>query len=294
MQDVKKDRNLYIGGSDVSVILGISPFRTRWELLQEKAGLIENDFEGNCYTEYGNIMEEKIRNYINEFETDKFVEGKHINEDIRCHTDGENKTTILEIKTTSQIKKEVNDYKIYLVQLLLYMNETKRKKGKLAVYERPEDFNEEFDSDRLYIYDIELKDYKELINDIYEAIEQFRIDLLKLKENPFLTEEELEPKDLLILTKELEDIELHLKDYNSLVSRQKQLKNDIYNKMLEYKRKGFKTFGGKITLVYATEDKEIQVFDEDKFKEENPELYEKYLTNKIQKGKSGFIKYTSK
>ena len=47
------NRDKYIGGSDISAIMGISPFKTRWEVLQEKAGLLESEFTGNKYTEYG-------------------------------------------------------------------------------------------------------------------------------------------------------------------------------------------------------------------------------------------------
>ena len=65
MQNVKVDRDKYIGGSDIPIIMGISQFKTRFELLLEKAGLKENTFDGNEYTEYGNIMEPKIRDYIN-------------------------------------------------------------------------------------------------------------------------------------------------------------------------------------------------------------------------------------
>ena len=36
MQDVTKDRDKYIGGSDVPIIMGLSPFKTRWQLLREK------------------------------------------------------------------------------------------------------------------------------------------------------------------------------------------------------------------------------------------------------------------
>ena len=76
MQNVKVDRDKYIGGSDIPIMMNISPFKTRWELLQEKAGLVENTFDGNQYTEYGNVLEPKIRDYINESQKDKFVEGK--------------------------------------------------------------------------------------------------------------------------------------------------------------------------------------------------------------------------
>ena len=62
MQDtVKQDRDKYIGGSDIPAIMGISQFKTRYQLLREKAGLEQDTFTGNKYTEYGNIMEPKIR-----------------------------------------------------------------------------------------------------------------------------------------------------------------------------------------------------------------------------------------
>ena len=43
------------------------------------------------------------------------------------------------------------------------MQETKKSFGYLAVYERPEDFNEEFDSNRLHTYRLDIEDYKELL-----------------------------------------------------------------------------------------------------------------------------------
>ena len=48
--------------------------------------------------------------------------------DLRYHSDGVNKTTMLEIKSTSQIKNDVNDYQLYLVQLLLGMQLNNVKK----------------------------------------------------------------------------------------------------------------------------------------------------------------------
>ena len=146
MQPVTIDRDKYIGGSDIPIIMGISPFKTRFDLLLEKAGLKENNFTGNEYTEYGNILEPKIRNYINF--TDEingygggFEEYKTIKGDVRCHLDGFNEHEVLEIKTTSQIHEDINDYKTYLVQLLFYMQTVNVEFGLLAVYERPTDFN---------------------------------------------------------------------------------------------------------------------------------------------------------
>ena len=292
-KSVKDDRERYIGGSDSPIILGISPFKTRYELLLEKAGLKEDDFEGNQFTEYGNMMEEKIRSYINEKYDTAFVEGKHIEGDIRCHTDGENKDYILEIKTTSEIHENVDDYKTYLVQLLFYMYHTRRHLGMLAVYERPEDFNEEFEKERLHIYSVKIEDYEELINKINNAVDQFRIDLQKLKENPFLTEEDLLPIDLTKISYEIIALENKLKEYKKMEQEQKELKEQLKKAMEE---KGIKSWqtpnGAKITLVEDGKDKEVMKFNEKKFMEENQDIYNNYLETKIQKGKNGYVLIT--
>ena len=292
-KSVKEDRERYIGGSDSPIILGISPFKTRYELLLEKAGLKEDDFEGNMYTEYGNVMEEKIRSYINEKYDTAFVEGKHIEGDIRCHTDGENKDYILEIKTTSEIHENVDDYKTYLVQLLFYMYHTRRRLGMLAVYERPEDFNEEFEKERLHIYSIKIEDYEELIYKINNAVDQFIIDLQKLKENPFLTEEDLLPIDLTKISYEIIVLENKLKEYKKIEQEQKELKEQLKKAMEE---KGIKSWqtpnGAKITLVEDGKDKEVMKFNEKKFMEENQDIYNNYLESKIQKGKNGYVLIT--
>ena len=62
-ETVKKDREKYIGGSDIPIIMNLSPFKSRYDLLLEKAGYKEDTFSGNIFTEYGNIMEEKIREH---------------------------------------------------------------------------------------------------------------------------------------------------------------------------------------------------------------------------------------
>lgn len=293
MQAVTIDRNKYIGGSDIPIIMGISPFKTRFDLLLEKACIKDDDFTGNVYTEYGNVLEPKIREFINKDRVDKFEEGKYIENDIRCHTDGINSDTVLEIKTTSQIHNTIEDYKVYLVQLLFYMQYTKRDYGKLVVYNRPEDFNEDFDENRLQIFDIKLNDYTDLLDKINKAVDQFRIDLEKVKENPFITEEELMPIDLTDLSNKIVAIENKLIEYKALEKEQKELKDQLKKAMENNDIKSWETPNGvKITLVQDTPDKEILKFNEEKFKEEQKEIYSNYLETKIQKGKSGFVKIT--
>ena len=304
MQAVTIDRDKYIGGSDIPIIMGISQFKTRFDLLLEKAGLKENDFTGNEYTEYGNVMEPKIREYVNKTFDKEFIEGKHINGDIRVHTDGEDKDAILEIKTTSQVHEKLDDYKVYLVQLLFYMQETKKCFGYLAVYERPEDFNEEFDSKKLRTYRLDIEDYKDLLDQINKAVDQFRIDLAKVKENPFITEEELMPTDLTKLSNKVVALEKQLAEMKKVEEKSKELKAQLKATMENNNIKKWETPSGvKITLVEDKADEIAieKVVNEELFRNENLKLVEQYelkqaeyLEDKevIKKGKAGYVKIT--
>ena len=295
---VVQNREKYIGGSDIPIIMGISPFKTRFQLLLEKAGIVEDTFTGNEYTEYGNIMEPKIRDYINQNAEKKFNPHCLINGNYRCNTDGFNdKDTILEIKTTSQIYDNVDEYKIYLVQLLFYLYNYKMKKGRLAVYDRPSDFNTTFDSDRLHEYFINTKDYKDLTETILDEVERFLIDLEKVKANPFITEEELQPKELIELSYQVLDLEVQLESYEKIQEKYQEIKQRLFATMVENNIKKWTTNNGiqitRVDEILPTITKEM-VFDEKKFKEDNQPLYDMYLVEqeKIKKGRSGYVKIT--
>ena len=303
-ETVKKDRDKYIGGSDIPVIMNLSPFKSRFDLLLEKAGYKEDTFEGNVYTEYGNIMEPKIRDYINNYEYpefDDFVEGKHIREasegeiiGVRIHTDGENDDCILEIKTTSQIHKYIEDYKLYLVQLLYYMVNTCKPYGVLAVYERPEDLSEEFDNKRLQVFDICLGDYEDLCTEIGDACERFIEDLQKVKDNPFITEEELLPTEITDITARIVAFESQLDYLKSIEKKVKEDKVRLKDAMQACGVKSWTTPNGyKITLVPDGEDEVKKKFNESKLKESDPDTYNKYLEDTIVKGRSGYVKITA-
>lgn len=295
MQAVTIDRDKYIGGSDIPIIMGISPFKTRFDLLLEKAGLKENNFEGNAYTEYGNILEPKIRDYINQKYEFKFIETKTIVDDCRYHADGddEEKKCMLEIKTTSQIHENVRDYKHYIVQLLKGMMMKDYKKGILAVYERPDDFNEEFDKERLNVYYVEIELYKDWCDEINRAVDQFRIDLVKVKENPFITEEELLPVDLTELSNKIVTLENQLTEMKKVELQVKELKTQLKAAMEKNNIKKWETPNGvKITLVADGEDKIVKKFNEQLFKENNLDLWDEYSEDIVQKGKTGYVKIT--
>ncbi|WP_054637162.1 YqaJ viral recombinase family protein [Thalassobacillus sp. C254] len=86
--NVIEKRELYVGGSDVPTLLGINKYKTPYELALEKVGLKKSDFKGNEYTQYGNVMEPQIRDYINVVNETHFVEATKIGEGIRSNTDG--------------------------------------------------------------------------------------------------------------------------------------------------------------------------------------------------------------
>ena len=309
MQDtVAKDRHKYIGGSDIPIIMGISPYKSRYDLLLEKAEVKEADFSGNQYTEYGNTMEPKIREYINQTKDKEYIEGKHIKEyadfkgnliptNVRVHTDGETEDTVLEIKTTSQIKEDVNQYKIYLVQLLFYMYVTDKPNGLLAVYERPEDLDEEFSADRLTLYNIDMGDYNSLLDEVMTAIGSFMVDLEKVKENPFITEEELLPKDISGLANHIVTLEQRLASYKKVETQIKKEKEQLRQAMIDNNVKSWETPNHiKITLVADIPERKetVEVLNEDKLKEEQPEIYINYVETKevTKRGRKGFVKIT--
>lgn len=295
--DVTIDRDKYIGGSDIPAIMGLSPFTTRWELLLEKAGLKERDFQGNRYTQWGRFIEPKIREYINSIHDAKFEPNQVINGDLRFHTDGFWCNTVLEIKSTSQIHETVDEYKIYLVQLLKYMEENKAAYGILAVYHRPEDFAEEFDPERLQIFEIDIRDYTDLLAEINYEIERFRIDLATLKENPLFTEEDFLPIPVVEAANKVAVLESRMAEYKAIEAEYKAMKQSLFEAMEKHNVKSWETFNGtKITRVDGTEDsvKVVTEFDTDAFAEAHPRLFKKFskAVEKKTKGRAGYVKIT--
>ena len=54
------ERSLRIGGTDVAAIMGKSDYKTYEQVLNEKAGLAEDKFSGNKFTESGHIYEPAV------------------------------------------------------------------------------------------------------------------------------------------------------------------------------------------------------------------------------------------
>ena len=297
--DVTIDRDKYIGGSDMPIIFGISPFKTRWQLLLEKA---EPEAHHNNMTtreiEYGNTMEPKIRDYVSEVERTHFEPDQRIEGDLRANVDGWDGESILEIKTTSQIKETLPEYKHYLVQLLFYMMIYDTDDGILAVYERPGDFNEEFDNERLEIFYVDRHKYKELCDEIAVKVKKFREDLERVRENPLLTEEDLQPKAVVEAAKWVVRVEEQLQFYKRVEQEAKAAKQLLKREMDKANVKTWITDGGvKITNVPDGEDTMVKELDTDSLKKDLPELFRNaedggYMAEKLKKGRSGYVRIT--
>ena len=297
--DVSENRADYIGGSDIPVILGISTFKRRWDLLLEKAKLQEDDFQGNRFTEYGHYIEPFIRDHINLTYNTNFVPNRVINGDIRCHTDGFNGECVLEIKSTSTIYSDVDSYKVYLVQLIKYMAENHVDRGILAVYERPENLSLVFEPERLQVFEICLDDYRNLLDYVNREIDKFRADLERLKENPLLSETDFLPvgNDIIRLSEKIVAFEKQLASLKEIEQKCKEAKKALFNEMMKHNAKSLVTPNGtKITRVddVPAGVKKVTEFDSEAFKADNPALYQKYVrqVEKKTNGKSGYVRIT--
>jgi len=273
--NVVENRHMYVGGSDVPAILGISKYKTQFQLAKEKTGIEPSEFKGNEYTEYGNVLEPQIRDYINAINNTNFVPDTRIDREkgIRSNTDGydaENQL-ILEIKTHGKTP----DIKSYEAQMQLYMWHFGVKFGWLALYERPENFDIEFDADRLQIEVINRDD--EYVQKILDAIETFWIRCEYLKDNPEMTEQEfmaIGQNEISIVAKQVEKLELQIASFKQLEEQYKAMKNKLYQLMEEYDIKKWETDRVVITRVLPGKRKS---FDSTRFKKEHPELAQQYI-----------------
>ena len=339
-KNVTENRHKYLGASDLAAIMGLSPFKTRYELLLEKAGLKEVEQPDNPAIDYGNEMEPVIRAYLNKWYAPEFSvildERPDIADDLenevgdwdqfftkdtdiddricwkpytwasdkplniaddklgtRVNADGFNGDSVIEIKTTSQIHDSLEGYKHYLVQLMFEMYYLGARYGLLAVYHRPEDYSTDFDESRLQVFRIDFDEYEYQIGGTVIAADQFREDFKKIKENPFLAEEDLLPAEVVETSHKVIALEEKLAELKAIEKEYKDLTDQLYSLMKENGIKKWETPNKvKITLIEPLADKKVMEFDKDAFKESHPELYNEYLKETIKKGRKGYIKVT--
>lgn len=290
--NVTHNRHLYIGGSDIPTILGINKYQSAFNLAKEKLKILPSTFTGNEYTEFGNQLEPQIRDYINAVNDTHFVPDTIIERErrLRGNCDGLDREhdLLLEIKTHGKNFDGPTREK-YVSQMQMYMYVFGLSAGWLALYERPSNFDVEFDSDRLNIEVIERDE--SYIQRILHAVEVFWVRCEALKANPDMNEAEfLEggSNELSLLIGGLEKLEFELSNYKQLEERYKTMKERLYELMEQHDVKSLTSETLSITRVLPTT---TSSFDRAGLKKSHPELEKKYTK---QSAKKGFVKITMK
>lgn len=263
---VTLNRGDYLGGSDIPALLGISKYKTRWQLLREKAKMtpVAPVFANPAIT-YGNNMEPKIREYLNlgrdpseMFREWKFERSLHGSDLMaRGHLDGydaENKT-VLEIKTTNEYRGDnIRNYPDYLYQMLFYMIMPRPmlKSGILAVYMRPDDYNESFDETRLHIFKFTRQQMAKETAQLKAAIAKFLDDLAKIKANPELFEAELINDELATTTNKALAFERTIEELKAKEQQYKELKEKLAEQMEIFGVRSFNAGEFQVTLIDGT------------------------------------------
>ena len=260
---VIEHRECYLGGSDIPALLGISKYKTRFQLLKEKAQIVpvEPVFV-NKAIEYGVIMEPKIREYLNigrseanmfkEWKFERPLEGSTLR--ARGHLDGYAAASraCLEIKTTNDYRgADIRAYEDYLFQMLFYMDQPRPrlKTGILAVYERPDDYNETFEPERLHVFSFELAEMRPEIKRLRAEIEKFLADLQFMICNPEKSEIELLNMELKTASENVLAFEKTIAELKEKETEFKALKEELAGLMVQHGVKSFEAGGYQITLI---------------------------------------------
>jgi hypothetical protein len=179
------------------------------------------------------------------------------------------------------------------------MEQNEVEKGILAVYERPEDLSRKFEPQRLQVFEIRLEDYRGLLDYVNREIDKFRSDLERLKANPLLSEQDFLPVNpgMITLTNKILAFEKQLSDMKEIEAQLKEAKKQLYVEMLKHDVKSWELPNGtKLSRVdeIPGKTKLVTEFDSERFKAENPGLFQNYL-RKVEKqtnGRSGYVRLT--
>lgn len=292
-KDVKENRHLYIGGSDIAKVMGLSRWGTPLSLWAEKTGKIPpKDLSNVEAVELGNDLEDFVANKFSQ-KTGKAVRRSpkvyqhpqypymvaHIDR-LVTGTD-----ELLECKTCSFFKKdEWEGEEIpqeYILQVIWYLGITGRKVGYIAVLIGGQSFKYkkiEFDSELFDKMVESAKDFwqhvqddtpvdivasdDETLKDLYSNHSEVMIDLIPTDEQTKQACEVFEEK-----VSYLQEIKMHIKQ---LQDEQKEIETSVKDIIKD--NLGIKTPKYIITWKSQTTTK----FDTVKLRQERPETFEDY------------------
>lgn len=292
-KNVRENRHLYIGGSDIAKVMGLSRWGTPLSLWAEKTGKIPpKDLSNVEAVELGNDLEDFVANKFSQ-KTGKAVRRSpkvyqhpqypymvaHIDR-LVTGTD-----ELLECKTCSFFKKdEWEGEEIpqeYILQVIWYLGITGRKVGYIAVLIGGQSFKYkkiEFDSELFDKMVDAAKDFwqhvqddtpvdivasdDETLKDLYSNHSEIMIDLIPTDEQTKQACDVLEEK-----VGYLQEIKMHIKQ---LQDEQKEIETTVKDIIKD--NLGIKTPKYIITWKNQTTTK----FDTVKLRQERPETFEDY------------------
>ena len=278
-----KDRHLYLGGSDIAGVLGISPFITPLELYQQKVNQVEvpvfnQEREELMY--WGNALEAPILNYYQNKTGNPLVRQQHLRHPsqpfLRGHIDAMDTKAnrIVEAKNIGYTKADwehgIPDY--YKCQVAFYCALSDVKDAVFVVL-----FNGNHYEEFLYMPP---PDYQKYVVD--EAVKFW--EKVQLRDEPapstatdvqkYVT---VQPESSLEVDDETYDEIAYLKD---LQVEESTLKHEIdtvkSSLMLKMGRTETLTHQDKILVTFKNRSR-VSI-DKEVFKKENPALYEKCLS----------------
>ena len=278
-----------IGGSDVSVIAGINPYKSAYQLWLEKTGQTEPAESENEYTHFGTVLEPVIRREFME-RTGLKVRQKHMllqsetypfmlaNLDGVVKANGE--MCIFEAKTASAYKLDEWQSGIppeYMLQVQHYMAVTDTKKAYIAALIGGNHF----------LYKLIERD-NEIISKIIAMEKCFwevnvlggiapDIDGTRATTEYFNSKYNVSNG---LAVKLPEELISECEEYNRLadeIDRLTSAKDAVCNRIKNVLKENETGFAGKYKISW----KQVvsSKFNTTKFKADNPELYSKYLTN---------------
>ena len=280
-----------IGGSDVAAMMGLSPYRTPYETWAEKSGLIESpDISDKPSVMWGNILEPVIGEHYKSLHPDRTV--KRLNAVCRskerpwaqASLDYEVKDPdlgwgILEIKTAGARSADQWDEGVplyYLTQVTHYMSVTGRPFADVAVLIGGNDYRE---------YRV-MRDEDD-IRAVDEAVDAF----WKRVENGDAPDVGGSATESQALFRQFGTGTDHIEDYGAdpdeltlylIAKQQRDAAEELLKlrsnklKQLIGEEKGFECDSGRVTWSRGVRTS----FDSKRLKEELPDIYERYATQR--------------
>lgn len=281
-QDVTKDRQYYIGGSDIAAVMGKSRYKTPYRLWCEKTGRIENTIS--------NIEAVQLGTELEEFVAQTFA--KRTNKPVRkapkayqhpdypymvAHVDRlvTGSDELLECKTCSAYKLDEWQNAIpkeYVLQVMWYLGITGRKKGWIACLIGGQRFDYksiEFDSELFNLMVDRAKEFYNMVQTDTPPLILPDDDETLAELYPTNTEDIVEAEEFNERAAYLQELKMHRDEINGEI---KEIETELKAKIGE--NMGILTDRYKITWKVQTS----RTLDTDKLKEDIKNIDEYYLT----------------